>query len=89
MKILLLLLVVGITGCVSRTVEMPVEVNGKPQVIRAKFVRGLTNEKLGKLRVKYDGMLFEIEGMESDQTSAIEAVGKAVIEGVKVGAGMP
>lgn len=89
MKILLLLLSLVLIGCVSRTVEMPVEVNGKTQVIRAKFVRGLTNEKLGSLRLKYDGMEFEIQAMESDQTSAIEAIGKAVIEGVKAGKGVP
>lgn len=88
MKTPILLLGLALTGCVSRTVEMPVEVNGKTQVIRAKFVRGLTNEKLGSLKLKYDGMEFEIQAMESDQTSAIEAVGKVVIEGVKAGKGL-
>lgn len=88
MKTPILLLGLVLAGCVSRTVEMPVEVNGKTQVIRAKFVRGLTNEKLGSLKLKYDGMEFEIQAMESDQTSAIEAVGKVVIEGVKAGKGL-
>ena len=89
MRSLFLALALGTVGCVSRTVEMPVEVNGKTQVIRAKFVRGLTNEKLGSLKLKYDGMEFEIQAMESDQTAAIEAIGKAVIEGVKAGKGVP
>lgn len=82
------ILALACLGCVSRTVEMPVEVRGETRVIRAKFVRGLTNEKLGSLKLKYDGMEFEIQAMESDQTSAIDAIGKAVIEGVKAGKGL-
>lgn len=74
----LLALVLLITGCSTRIVEIPT----KAGPIRIQSTKFGTNERFTDLDVKFDGVDFHISGYNGDQVSAI----KAAAEGAAAGA---